>query len=335
MCFDAVRRAYDTFLIRWYTIVMDVITSLEQLHKYNRPCVVALGTFDGLHRGHMDVIRTAWKEAHRTGALLAVFTFSNHPFACFRPDKVPPALITAAQKHQLLQDLGVDVLVDIPFNMSVARLTPEDFLQKLNGLGYSCLVVGNNFTYGIRGEGTVATLRESAQRFGFKLLVRELVSDASMVISSTDIRRLIAEGDVEEAAAMLGRLYSLSGIVAHGNERGRLLGFPTANLELVDTKQAIPLGGVYAVQVLVQGQRYGGMANIGKNPTFGDVAKPRLETHIFGFSGDIYDQPISIEFVARVRGEVKFSSLDQLRSQLEHDQQTCQALLKQHADKIL
>ena len=290
---------------------MDVITSLKQLHKYDRPCVVALGTFDGLHRGHMDVIRTAWAEAHRTGALLAVFTFSNHPYACFRPDKVPPALITPAQKQSLLRDLGVDVLVDVPFDVSVARIAPEAFLEQLQALGYSCLVLG------------------------FKLLVRQLVSDGATVISSTAIRRLIAEGDVEEAAAMLGRRYSLSGIVAHGNERGRLLGFPTANVELAESKLAVPLGGVYAVQVHVKGQRFGGMANIGKNPTFGDVAQPRLETHIFDFSGDIYDQPISIDFVARVRGEVKFASIEQLRNQLASDKQKCQELLQHHADLVL
>ena len=314
---------------------MDVITSLKQLHKYDRPCVVALGTFDGLHRGHMDVIRTAWAEAHRTGALLAVFTFSNHPYACFRPDKVPPALITPAQKQSLLRDLGVDVLVDVPFDVSVARIAPEAFLEQLQALGYSCLVVGNNFTYGLRGAGTVETLAASAQRLGFKLVVRQLVSDGATVISSTAIRRLIAEGDVEEAAAMLGRRYSLSGIVAHGNERGRLLGFPTANVELAESKLAVPLCGVYAVQVHVKGQRFGGMANIGKNPTFGDVAQPRLETHIFDFSGDIYDQPISIDFVARVRGEVKFASIEQLRIQLAADKQKCQELLQHHADLVL
>ena len=324
----------EKFILFWYTIVMDVITSIEQLHRFSRPCVVALGTFDGLHRGHMDVIRTAWEEARRTDALLAVFTFSNHPFACFRPDKVPPALITAPQKHQLLQDLGVDVLVDIPFDFSVARLAPDDFLEKLARLGYSCLVVGNNFTYGLRGAGTVETLAASAQRLGFKLLVRRLVSDGETVISSTAIRRLIAEGDVAEAATMLGRSYSLTGIVAHGNERGRLLGFPTANVELAGSQQAIPQGGVYAVQVEVKGRRFGGMANIGYNPTFGDVAKPRLETHIFGFAQDIYGETITVNFIARVRGEVKFASIEQLREQLQSDKQRCLELLGSYADQV-
>ena len=307
---------------------MDVITSLKQLHKYDRPCVVALGTFDGLHRGHMDVIRTAWEEAHRTDALLAVFTFSNHPFACFRPDRVPPALITPAQKQALLRDLGVDVLVDVPFDLSVARIAPEAFLEQLQVLGYSCLVVGNNFTYGLRGAGTVDTLAASAQRLGFKLMVRQLVSDGATIISSTAIRRLIAEGDVQEAAHMLGRSYSLTGAVASGNQRGRLLGFPTANLELADYNQAIPLAGVYAVQVLHSGQRYGGMANIGTNPTFGDVAKPRLETHIFDFNENIYGQEITVQFIARIRGEVKFSSIEALTNQLAQDKMACKRSLQ-------
>lgn len=302
---------------------MEIITALGQLHKFDVPCVVALGTFDGLHRGHVDVIRTAREQALKTGGKLAVFTFSNHPYACFRPDRVPPALITPQQKQALLRDLGVNVLVDIPFDISVARLEPEQFLQRLQALGYSCLVVGSNFTYGIRGEGTVATLKASAAKLGFTLLVRSLVSDGAMIISSTAIRRLIAEGDIVEANRMLGRSYSISGTVAHGNERGRLLGYPTANLELEDSRLAIPLGGVYVVRVLLDSKIYGGMANIGKNPTFGDVEKPRLETHIFDFAGDIYGQPLTVQFVKRVRGEVRFSSLDALKTQLAQDKAAC------------
>ncbi|WP_405379816.1 bifunctional riboflavin kinase/FAD synthetase [Phascolarctobacterium sp.] len=301
---------------------MEIITSLGQLHSFDRPCVVALGTFDGLHRGHMDVIRTAKEQAEKTKALLAVFTFSNHPFACFRPDKVPAALITPQEKMELLQSVGVDVLVDIPFDMSVARLEPERFLERLQGLGYSCLVVGSNFTYGIRGEGTVATLAVSAAKLGFTLIVRDLVSDGATVISSTAIRRLIAQGEVAEANHMLGRRYSLSGIVAHGNERGRLLGFPTANLELEEAAGcAIPQGGVYAVLVQVAGATYGGMANIGYNPTFGDVLKPRLETHIFNFSGDIYGERITVQFLERIRGEVKFGSIAELAARLQADKE--------------
>lgn len=302
---------------------MEIITSLEQLHSFAAPCVVALGTFDGLHRGHLDVIGTAKQEAEHTGAKLAVFTFSNHPLEWINPAHVPVALVTPAVKLQLLENLGVDVLIDIPFNQLVADLLPQQFLERLSALNYSCLVVGENFTYGQRGVGNVYTLAASAQAMGFKLIVRKLVSNNGTIVSSTEIRRLITAGEVQQAAKMLGRSYSISGIVAHGNERGRLLGYPTANLELVDAHVAIPLGGVYAVRAYVDGGMYGGMANIGKNPTFGDVEKPRLETNIFGFSGDIYGKTLTIEFVQRIRGEVKFAGIDALKAQLAQDKLDC------------
>ena len=302
---------------------MEIITSLEQLHSFAAPCVVALGTFDGLHRGHLDVIGTAKQEAEHTGAKLAVFTFSNHPLEWINPAHVPVALVTPAVKLQLLESLGVDVLIDIPFNQLVADLLPQQFLERLSALNYSCLVVGENFSYGQRGVGNVYTLAASAQAMGFKLIVRKLVSNNGTIISSTEIRRLITAGEVQQAAKMLGRSYSISGIVAHGNERGRLLGYPTANLELVDAHVAIPLGGVYAVRAYVDGGVYGGMANIGKNPTFGDVEKPRLETNIFGFSGDIYGKTLTIEFVQRIRGEVKFAGIDALKAQLAQDKLDC------------
>lgn len=302
---------------------MEIITSLEQLHSFAAPCVVALGTFDGLHRGHLDVIGTAKQEAEHTGAKLAVFTFSNHPLEWINPAHVPVALVTPAVKLQLLENLGVDVLIDIPFNQLVADLLPQQFLERLRALNYSCLVVGENFTYGQRGMGNVYTLAASAQAMGFKLIVRKLVSNNGTIISSTEIRRLITDGEVQQAAKMLGRSYSISGIVAHGNERGRLLGYPTANLELVDAHVAIPLGGVYAVRAYIDGGVYSGMANIGKNPTFGDVEKPRLETNIFGFSGDIYGKTLTIEFVQRIRGEVKFAGIDALKAQLAQDKLDC------------
>ncbi len=302
---------------------MEIITSLEQLHSFAAPCVVALGTFDGLHRGHLDVIGTAKQEAEHTGAKLAVFTFSNHPLEWINPAHVPVALVTPAVKLQLLESLGVDVLIDIPFNQLVADLLPQQFLERLSALNYSCLVVGENFTYGQRGVGNVYTLAASAQALGFKLIVRKLVSNNGTIVSSTEIRRLIMAGEVQQAAKMLGRSYSISGIVAHGNERGRLLGYPTANLELVDAHVAIPLGGVYAVRAYVDGGVYGGMANIGKNPTFGDVEKPRLETNIFGFSGDIYGKTLTIEFVQRIRGEEKFAGIDALKAQLTQDKLDC------------
>lgn len=306
---------------------MEIITAFEQLHSVGTPCVVALGTFDGLHLGHQDVILAAREQARATGARLAVFTFSNHPLSFIRPDAVPDALISQTKKLELLEMLGVDILIDIPFEKSLAQLTPEEFLEKLNPLEYNCLVVGENFTYGIYGKGNAKTLAQSAISMGFKLFVRPLVSCDGTVISSTAIRQLISNGLMQEAAKMLGRNYCLTGTVAHGNERGRLLGFPTANIELEDYNVAVPNGGVYIVEVLLEGKRYYGMANIGKNPTFGDVERLRLEVNIFDFAEDIYGKEMSVIFIQRIRGEVRFSSVDALKVQLIADAEACKKLL--------
>lgn len=312
---------------------MEIITALEQLHRVKGPCVIALGTFDGLHLGHQDVILAAREQARATSAKLAVFTFSNHPLSLIRPEAVPVSLISPEKKLELLEELGVDILIDIPFNKELAQLTPDEFLAKLQSIDYSCLTVGENFTYGIYGRGTCTTMAESAKAMGFKLIVRPLVSYNGTVISSTAIRQLISNGLMDEAARMLGRSYCLSGIVAHGNERGRLLGYPTANIELEDYNVAAPKGGVYMVQVILDSNTYYGMANIGKNPTFGDVERLRLEVNIFDFNGDIYGKEMTVIFKEYVRGEVRFSSIDALKSQLAADKEQCMALM-QKTDKL-
>lgn len=309
-------------------INMLVINDLRQIHKLEKQCVVALGTFDGLHIGHQDVIATARRQSRQRGHLLAVFTFSNHPLKLICPAKVPVALLTKKQKYSLLKELGVEVLIDLPFDKQLASLRPEEFLAKLLCLGVSGIVVGENFTYGYKGAGNCKLLAESAVENDFTLDVRPLVKHQDNVVSSTFIRKSIQDGSVENATAFLGRPYALTGIVAHGNERGRLLGFPTANIELADARIAIPAVGVYAVRVtLADGIAYNGMANIGNNPTFGDVLKPRLETNIFDFSGDIYGQQITVEFIAKVREQTKFDSLDALIAQLEADKKVCKAIL--------
>lgn len=307
---------------------MLVINDLRQLHKMDKPVVIALGTFDGLHLGHQQVIMAAKDKAARVGALLAVFTFSNHPMQLIRPERVPTALLTKEQKYQLLEQMGVELLVDLPFNWELANLSPLSFIDKLEQLGISGIVVGENFTFGCKGAGNCQLLAQEASKRGFTLEVLPLVKDNQQIVCSTTIRKMIAEGFVEAAAAFLGRPYALTGIVAHGNERGRLLGFPTANIELSASRIAIPAVGVYAVRViLADASIYNGMANIGNNPTFGDVLKPRLETNIFDFSGDIYDQPITVEFIAKVREQVKFASLDALIAQLEADKKVCEKRL--------
>lgn len=306
---------------------MKIINSLKQLHTFTEPCVIALGTFDGLHLGHKDVIGSAKEYAAKQGEKLAVFTFSNHPLSLIKPELVPVALLTQEQKHACFENLGVDLLLDIPFDEALANLSPQEFLQKLSILNFSCLVVGENFSFGKKGAGNIQTLTDFTQAHGCKLIVRPLVSDNEIVISSTAIRHLVAAGEVAKARYMLGRAYSLSGTVVYGNQRGNTIGFPTANLALEATKIAVPDGGVYAVKVYIDGKCYKGMGNIGKNPTFGDVEEARLEVNIFDFSGNLYGKEITVAFYKRIRGEVKFSGVDELVEQLKKDKETCINLL--------
>lgn len=308
---------------------MKVISSLEQLHRQVRPCVVALGTFDGLHIGHQEVIAAARRQASQRGALLAVFTFSNHPLELIKPEQVPAKLLTSEQKYALMESFGVELLLDLPFNKELADLSPQAFVAKLLELNVSGLVIGENFTYGAGGAGNCRSLAEAAVEQDFSLEVRPLVKLRNEVVSSTVVRQLLKQGRVKTAAELLGRCYSLSGVVEHGKERGRLLGFPTANLALPKTRVAVPAVGVYAVRVKIGEKTYMGMANIGNNPTFGDIDVPLLEVHLLDFVGNLYGHSLTVDFVDKVREQVKFASLEQLVKQLEQDKSTCRQILQQ------
>lgn len=299
---------------------MEIITSLDAELKNKYPAtVIALGTFDGLHLGHTDVINTAKDYAERSGLKLAVFTFSNHPLALIRPDLVPVRIISAEEKIKLLESFGVDYLINIPFTEDFAALSPDEFLEKLACFNYRCLVVGENFTYGFLGSGKTETLERSGRKNGFDVIVRPLVKINGNVVSSTGIRNLIQAGHIEYANRMLGRAYSITGKIVHGEQRGRKLGFPTANIELLHGEMAVPAPGVYAVTASIEGSIYEGMGNIGNNPTFNDVEHARLEVNLFNCSGDLYGKTMSVQFHKYIRAEKKFSGVEELCRQIEED----------------
>lgn len=299
---------------------MEIITSLEAELKNKYPAtVIALGTFDGLHLGHTDVINTARDYAERSGLKLAVFTFSNHPLALIRPDLVPVRIISAEEKIKLLESFGVDYLINIPFTEDFAALSPDEFLDRLACFNYRCLVVGENFTYGFLGSGKTETLERSGRKNGFDVIVRPLVKMNGNVVSSTGIRNLIQAGHIEYANRMLGRAYAITGTIVHGEQRGRKLGFPTANIELLHGEMAVPAPGVYAVTVSIEGSIYEGMGNIGNNPTFNDVEHARLEVNLFNCSGDLYGKTMSVQFHKYIRAEKKFSGVEELCRQIEED----------------
>lgn len=299
---------------------MEIITSLDAELKNKYPAtVIALGTFDGLHLGHTDVINTARDYAERSGLKLAVFTFSNHPLALIRPDLVPVRIISAEEKIKLLESFGVDYLINIPFTEDFAALSPDEFLDRLACFNYRCLVVGENFTYGFLGSGKTETLERSGRKNGFDVIVRPLVKMNGNIVSSTGIRNLIQAGHIEYANRMLGRAYAITGKIAHGEQRGRKLGFPTANIELLHGEMAVPAPGVYAVTASIEGSIYEGMGNIGNNPTFNDVEHARLEVNLFNCSGDLYGKTMSVQFHKYIRAEKKFSGVEELCRQIEED----------------
>lgn len=299
---------------------MEIITSLDAELKNKYPAtVIALGTFDGLHLGHTDVINMAKDYAERSGLKLAVFTFSNHPLALIRPDLVPVRIISAEEKIKLLESFGVDYLINIPFTEDFAALSPDEFLEKLACFNYRCLVVGENFTYGFLGSGKTETLERSGRKNGFDVIVRPLVKMNGNVVSSTGIRNLIQAGHIEYANRMLGRAYAITGKIVHGEQRGRKLGFPTANIELLHGEMAVPAPGVYAITASIEGSIYEGMGNIGNNPTFNDVEHARLEVNLFNCSGDLYGKTMSVQFHKYIRAEKKFSGVEELCRQIEED----------------
>ena len=299
---------------------MEIITSLDaELKNKYHATVIALGTFDGLHLGHTDVINTAKDYAERSGLKLAVFTFSNHPLALIRPDLVPVRIISAEEKIKLLESFGVDYLINIPFKEVCAALSPDEFLYRLAWFNYRGLVDGENFTYGFLGSGKTETLERSGRKNGFDVIVRPLVKMNGNVVSSTGIRNLIQAGHIEYANRMLGRAYAITGKIVQGEHLARKLGFPTGNIEINYFFMDLPAPGVYEVTGSFEGSIYEGMGNIGNNPTFNDVEHARLEVNLFNCSGDLYEKTMSVQFHKYIRAEKKFSGVEELCRQIEED----------------
>ena len=232
---------------------------------------------------------------------------------------VPVRIISAEEKIKLLESFGVDYLINIPFTEDFAALSPDEFLDRLVCFNYRCLVVGENFTYGFLGSGKTEKLERSGRKNGFDVIVRPLVKMNGNVVSSTGIRNLIQAGHIEYANRMLGRAYAITGTIVHGEQRGRKLGFPTANIELLHGEMAVPAPGVYAVTASIEGSIYEGMGNIGNNPTFNDVEHARLEVNLFNCSRDLYGKTMSVQFHKYIRAEKKFSGVEELCRQIEED----------------
>jgi riboflavin kinase/FMN adenylyltransferase len=297
---------------------MRVFRDWRDLPADARGATVALGNFDGVHLGHAALIRTA--HTARPDAPLAVLTFEPHPREVFRPDDPPFRLTLSAERADALAALGVSLLYELPFTRDFSLMTAEAFVTEVlhQGLGARHLVSGQDFAFGHRRGGDAAFLAVRAERLGMGLTLVPLVSDLEGPLSSTRIRRALQDGYPERAAAELGRPWTIRGMVAHGDKRGRTIGFPTANVVL--GRHLEPARGVYAVTArLTDGVIRPGVANIGRRPTVNAGPESRLEVNIFDFDADIYGAEISVALLAYIRPEVKFSGLDTLKVQIAAD----------------
>jgi len=293
--------------------------------RWHQP-VLALGNFDGLHRGHMKIIDRVRRRAGERGGTPAAMTFDPHPSRVLRPDKAPPLLMTTDQKLEALSKAGMQGVAVVRFTQELSRWEPEPFVRTVlvEWLRVAEVWVGANFLFGHDRAGTFSVLRTLGARYGFRAEKIDPVRYKDFVVSSTRIRRLVAEGRVDEAAALLGHHFFLDGTVTRGAGRGREIGFPTANV--CTENELLPPTGVYATLVTINGVVCPSVTNIGFRPTFGDVDRTTIETHVFAFNRDLYDARLRVSFVQRLRDERPFADVDALRAQIDADCRSAQRL---------
>lgn len=280
--------------------------------------LLTIGVFDGVHLGHKYLISKLKKSAEQENLLSGVVTFRQHPLEVLAPETVLPYLTNCEEKVELLKAEGVDIVVPLTFTAALAGLTAREFTGLLKKhLRMHGLVLGPDFTLGKDREGNVSVLRELGREMGFSVMMIAAMNFFGEVVSSTAIRKYLEEGDLKNVSKLLGRTFSLQGVVVRGDGRGKTLGFPTANLE-VDSVQSLLPEGVYASWIHVDDEKYPSVTNIGKRPTFGSNDRT-VETYIIDFSGDLYDRELKIDIVDLLRKETKFNNIDELKQQILDD----------------
>lgn len=312
---------------------MTVICTLDNLPKDIKHPVVTIGNFDGVHWAHQAIFTRVIERARDIDGTSMVITFEPHPIKVMSPEKAKPLITLMEQKKELVSKQGIDILLLIQFTLEFAAIPARYFVKDIlvDTIGIKEIVVGHDYAFGHNREGNIDLLKEMGQEFGFKVHQVGPVYVGKSLVSSTSIRNLIMEGNVSEARGLLGRNYQIRGKVIRGRNRGGpLLGYPTANLKVVD--ELIPKEGVYVVTVELKGKIYQGLTNIGYNPTFKDKALS-VETHIFDLSADIVGEKIKINFLSRLRDQIPFASARELSEQISRDIQEARELFSREKNR--
>lgn len=316
---------------------MELIAVARDVPQRGTGNLVAIGKWDGVHLGHQAIIKSLVTEARRTGGQSVVMGFHPLPMQVLRPSEAPPSIQTLEERSETLAAMGVDVHLAVPFDPAFAGMTPEAFVQDVlvDSLKASAVLVGFNFTFGRGGHGTASTLRGLCDEYGIPVQVFPPVRIDGENVSSTEVRFYVAAGEVERAARLLGRPFALTGEVIHGDGRGHTIGYPTANISPA-LNRILPSNGVYVARATIlqqapcvsgglpcrveprMGPTYGAVLNLGRRPTF-QGSDLRCEVHLLDFDGDLYGQELRVEFLHRLRGEMTFSSVEALKSQLNTD----------------
>ena len=291
--------------------------------------VLALGNFDGLHRGHLKIIERVRRGAAEHGGTPMAMTFDPHPSRVVRPDKAPPLLMTKEQRLEAFERAGISAVAVVRFTAELSQWDPEMFVRTVlvEWLRVSDVWVGANFLFGHGRSGNFSTLRTLGQRYGFRADKIDPVRYKEFVVSSTRVRRLVSEGRMDEAGALLGHQFYIDGRVVPGAHRGKALGFPTANLET--SNELLPPNGVYATTTTIDGIVHPSITNVGVRPTFGDTVNTTIEAYLLGYDGDLYGRQVRLSFVQRLRDERKFDDVDALRAQIEADRRRAERLFAQ------
>ena len=295
------------------------VRNLDALKARNRRSVISIGSFDGVHLGHQSVLTSVLKRARENDLTSVVTTFEPQPKEFFGDERAPARLMRLREKIESLLAFGVERVVCLRFNRELRNLSASEFIKRVlsRGLGVKHLIIGDDFRFGCDRSGDIFMLRDFSARYSYKVEDTETLQVNGERISSTLVRKLIESSDFIKAKQLLGRAFAITGRVVHGQHLGRTLGFPTANVHL--HRNRAPLSGVFAVRVYVGDRKYFGAANVGVRPTIGDSVKPILEVHLLDFSGDLYTQFITVEFLHKVREERKFDGLEELVSRITRD----------------